>query len=55
MQVAQSLIDLAAEAPEDAPPAVLALAREARDALKPVTNVLETPAAVEGPTDARAA
>ena len=55
MQVAQSLVDLAAEAPDDAPPAVLALAREAREALKPVTNVLETPAAVEGPAEARAA
>ena len=55
MQVAQSLVDLAAEAPDDAPPAVLALAREAREALKPVTNVLDTPAFLDGPAEVRAA
>lgn len=55
MQVAQSLVDLAAEAPDDAPPAVLALAREAREALKSVTNVLDTPAFLDGPAEVRAA
>jgi hypothetical protein len=43
MQVAESLMELVAESPDDAPPAVLALARQAREVLQPVTNVLETP------------
>lgn len=45
MQLAASLMDLVAEAPDDAPPAVLALARQARDILQPVTEVLEGPPA----------
>ncbi|GLK48242.1 hypothetical protein GCM10017620_12150 [Brevundimonas intermedia] len=45
MQLAESLIDLVAEAPDDAPPALLALARQARDTLRPVTEILESPPA----------
>jgi hypothetical protein len=41
MQVAEELMALVAESPDDAPPAVLALARQARDTLKSVTQVLE--------------
>lgn len=40
MQLAQTLVDAVAEAPEDAPPQTLALAREARDVLKSVTDML---------------
>ncbi|NBB64377.1 hypothetical protein GVN18_34525 [Pseudomonas sp. ODNR1LW] len=43
MELAESLIDMVAESPDDAPPAVLALARQAREALQPVTEVLEGP------------
>jgi hypothetical protein len=43
MSLAQSLIDAVAESPEDAPPESLALARQARDILKTVTDVLATP------------
>ncbi|KAK0362172.1 MULTISPECIES: hypothetical protein [Brevundimonas] len=41
MRLAESLIALAAEAPEDAPPAVLDLARQARSALHPVVTVAQ--------------
>ena len=41
MRLAQDLVDLVAETPDDAPPAVLTLARQARDALQDVTRVLE--------------
>ena len=41
MQLAQEVVDLVADAPEDAPPAVLALARQARDVLQGVNRVLE--------------
>ena len=41
MQLAESLMDLVAESPDDAPPAVLALAHQARDTLQPVTETLE--------------
>ena len=41
MQVAQALADLVAENPEDAPPPVLALARQARDVLQGVNRVLD--------------
>jgi hypothetical protein len=40
MALAQSLIDLVAECPEDAPPETLAMARQARDILNTVTQVL---------------
>ncbi len=50
MSLAQSLVDAVAEAPDDAPPQTLALARQARDVLKSVTEVLaaapEAPAAM---------
>jgi len=41
MRLAQDLVDLVAETPDDAPPAVLTLARQARDTLHGVTRVLE--------------
>lgn len=41
MRLAESLMALAAEAPEDAPPALLDLARQARSALHPVVTVAE--------------
>ena len=41
MRIAQELVDLVAETPDDAPPAVLTLARQARDTLQDVTRVLE--------------
>ncbi len=40
MALAQSLVDLVAECPEDAPPETLAMARRARDILNTVTQVL---------------
>lgn len=44
MAVAQALIDAVSESPDDAPPESLALARQARDVLKSVTDVLARPA-----------
>ena len=41
MRLAQDLVDLVAETPDDAPPAVLTLARQARDTLHGMTRVLE--------------
>jgi hypothetical protein len=43
MALAQSLIDAVAESPDDAPPESLTLARQARDILKSVTDVLAAP------------
>jgi hypothetical protein len=40
MALAQTLVDAVAESPDDAPPETLALARQARDILKTVTEVL---------------
>jgi hypothetical protein len=40
MQVAKALIDAVSDSPEDAPPQTLALARQAREVLKSVTDVL---------------
>ena len=40
MALAQRLVDVVSENPDDAPPESLALAREARDILKSVTQVL---------------
>ena len=40
MQLAQTLVDVVSESPDDAPPESLALARQARDILKSVTEVL---------------
>lgn len=46
-RLAEALVELAAESPDDAPPSVLALARQARDILSAVIRVPgETPAAV---------
>lgn len=43
MGLAQALVDAVAESPEDAPPETLALARQAREVLKSVTEVLGAP------------
>ena len=43
MRLAETLTALVGESPEDAPPAVLALAREAREILRGVTHVLAPP------------
>ena len=43
MALAQALADTVAEAPDDAPPETLALARQARDVLKSITEVLAPP------------
>ena len=43
MALAEELTALVGESPEDAPPPVLALAREARDALRDITHVLAPP------------
>jgi hypothetical protein len=43
MALAQSLIDAVDENPDDAPPATVGMARQARDILKSVTDVLATP------------
>lgn len=47
MQLAQRLIDAVAESPDDAPAESLALAREARDILKGVTQITMTPTDVQ--------
>ena len=44
MALAQRLVDAVAENPDDAPPESLALAREARDILKSVTQIMAPPA-----------
>lgn len=43
MSLAQTLMETVAEAPDDAPPATLALARQARDILRSVTDTLAAP------------
>ena len=43
MGLAQALVDAVADNPEDAPPETLALARQAREMLKSVTEVLSAP------------
>ncbi len=56
MQLAQSLIDAVAEEPDDAPPESLALARQAREVLKSITEVLAAPEMATTPVaQARAA
>ncbi|MEQ7156726.1 hypothetical protein [Brevundimonas aurifodinae] len=50
MALAQRLVDTVFECPEDAPPETLALAREARDVLKTVTQTLTPPGEVQSPT-----
>ena len=56
MGLAQALVDTVGENPEDAPPETLALARQAREVLKAVTDVLAAPAeSVASGTRARAA
>ncbi len=56
MGLAQALVDAVGESPEDAPPEALALARQAREVLKTVTDVLAAPTETVAPgTRARAA
>ena len=43
MGLAQALVEAVSESPEDAPPESLALARQARDVLKTITDVLGPP------------
>ncbi len=43
MALAQTLVDAVAESPEDAPPETRALARQAREILRSVTDVLASP------------
>jgi len=43
MTLAQALVDAVAESPEDAPPESQALARQARDVLRTITDVLGAP------------
>ncbi|CAN5203765.1 hypothetical protein BH10PSE2_BH10PSE2_25280 [soil metagenome] len=43
MKLAEALVDAVAESPEDAPPESLALARQARDILRTITDVLASP------------
>lgn len=52
MALAQSLMDLVAESPEDAPPDTLALARQARDIVRPITEVTGPPAEAQAMTRA---
>jgi len=43
MSLAQALVETVSESPEDAPPESLALARQAREVLKTITDVLAAP------------
>ena len=43
MGLAQALMEIVSESPDDAPPATLALARQAREILKPITDVTGPP------------
>ncbi len=49
MTLAQTLVDAVAENPEDAPPQTLALARQARDILKSVTEVMAAAPEIQAP------
>ena len=49
MALAQTLVDAVAESPEDAPPQTLALARQAREILKTVTEVLAAAPEIQSP------
>ncbi len=49
MGLAQALVDAVAESPEDAPPETLALARQAREILRGVTEVMASPLEIAGP------
>jgi hypothetical protein len=55
MGLSQALIELVAEAPDDAPPEVLALARQAREVLKSVTDILAPPEPAVAPAPVKAA
>jgi hypothetical protein len=56
LALARSLVDSVSEAPDDAPPETQRLAREARDILKGVTDVLAAPAdSIAGPQSREAA
>lgn len=49
LTLAQSLIDAVSECPDDVPPQSLMLARQARDILKTVTEVMAAPVKMESP------
>jgi hypothetical protein len=49
MTLAQRLVDTVSESPEDAPPETLAMAREAREILKAITQVLAAPGEAQAP------
>ncbi len=55
MALAERLVGAVDETPEDAPPEVLAMAREAREILKGVTDVLAAPSAEAAAAASRAA
>ena len=50
MRLAQRLVDAVAESPDDAPPESLALAREAHQILKAISQVVAAPAGIQGGT-----
>lgn len=52
MALAQSLMEVVAESPDDAPPETLALARRARDIVRPITEVTGPPAEAMAMTQA---
>lgn len=52
MELARALVDLVGEAPDDAPPEILALARQARGVLASVTEVLAPPPEAASPAQA---
>ena len=56
MALAERMVAAVDEAPDDAPPEMQALAREARAALKAIKDILAAPTdAVAAPTESRAA
>ena len=55
MALVERLVSSVDEAPDDAPPEIQALAREARTILRTVTDVLAAPSAVAPPRESQAA
>jgi hypothetical protein len=51
MTLAQRLVDTAGESPDDAPPETLAMAREAREVLKAITQVMAGPGEAQASAD----
>ncbi|MDN8756686.1 hypothetical protein Q0L86_14180, partial [Staphylococcus aureus] len=48
MRLAQRLVDAVGENPDDAPPESLALAREAHEILKAISQIVAAPANIQG-------